>query len=260
MDEVPVELSPFVVSGEAETSWVATTTLVGTRTNQELTRVPATVDVLTADFMKDLGLFTMEDAAQFVAGINVVPRLEARNDDGRITYRGLAGSANTSRNFFTWYVPSDTYNVERYDFSKGSNSLMFGDSAPGGQATIYTKQARPSNFARLFTSYASFDAYRAQLDVNKSVRKNLFIRVNLVNRRNVTYVRGTNDTLRAGDVAVTYEPFKNTTLRLEAERGTLAILPGENGRTLCLVLSPQGIPGRACFEARRLLAALPPLA
>ena len=45
---------------------------------------------------------------------------------------------------------------------------------------------------------------------------------------------------------------------LQAERGTLAILPGEDGRTLCLVLSPQGIPGQACFEARRLLAALPP--
>ena len=47
---------------------------------------------------------------------------------------------------------------------------------------------------------------------------------------------------------------------LEAEHGTLALLPGEEGRTLCLVLSPQGIPGQACFEARRLLAALAPLA
>ncbi len=47
---------------------------------------------------------------------------------------------------------------------------------------------------------------------------------------------------------------------LQAERGSLAILPWQDGRTLCLVLSPQGIPGQACFEARRLLAALPSLA
>lgn len=45
---------------------------------------------------------------------------------------------------------------------------------------------------------------------------------------------------------------------LEAERATLAILPGADGRTLCLVLAPEGIPGRALFEARRTLAALPP--
>jgi predicted regulator of Ras-like GTPase activity (Roadblock/LC7/MglB family) len=44
---------------------------------------------------------------------------------------------------------------------------------------------------------------------------------------------------------------------LEAERGTLAILPWEDGRTLCLTLSPHAIPGQALFEARRLLAALP---
>jgi predicted regulator of Ras-like GTPase activity (Roadblock/LC7/MglB family) len=43
---------------------------------------------------------------------------------------------------------------------------------------------------------------------------------------------------------------------LEAERGTLAILPWEDGRTLCLTLAPQGIPGQALFEARRFMAAL----
>ena len=38
-------------------------------------------------------------------------------------------------------------------------------------------------------------------------------------------------------------------------------LPYPGGSDLEIsVLSPQGVPGRACFEARRLLAALPPLA
>ena len=65
-------------------------------------------------------------------------------------YTGRTGSgagvgSGSSRNFFTWYVPSDAYNVERFDFNKGSNSLMFGDSNPGGQATIYTKRARSRN-------------------------------------------------------------------------------------------------------------------
>src|SRR6476661_7502464 len=119
-----VSLSPFTVSEADDKSWQATTTLIGSRTNQELSKLPVTVDVITAEFMRDVGAFNMEEAAQYVSGVNVTPRLESRNDD-RITYRGLSGSGS-SRNFFTWYVPSDAYNVERFDFNKGSNSMMFG--------------------------------------------------------------------------------------------------------------------------------------
>ena len=215
--EEVVALSPFTVSETDDKSWLATTTLIGSRTNQDLAKLPVTVDVITAEFMRDLGAFNMEDAAQYVAGVNVTPRLESRNDD-RITYRGLSGGGS-SRNFFTWFVPSDAYNVERFDFNKGSNSLMFGDSNPGGQATIYTKRARSRNMEELFASVGSYDAYRVQLDVNRRIRDNFFVRLNLVNRRNKTYVKGTNDVFRAGDLALTYEPFKTTTIRVELERG-----------------------------------------
>ena len=51
------------------------------------------------------------------------------------------------------------------------------------------------------------------------LRDDLFVRVNLVNRRNRTYVKGTNDVFRAGHIAFTYEPFKTTTIRIEGERG-----------------------------------------
>jgi outer membrane receptor for ferric coprogen and ferric-rhodotorulic acid len=119
--EEVIALSPFTVSDKDDKSWQATTTLIGSRTNQELIKVPVNVDVITSEFMRDLGAFSLEDAARFVAGVDVTPRLEARNDE-RVNYRGLS-TGGASRNFFTWYVPSDSYNVERYDFAKGSNSL-----------------------------------------------------------------------------------------------------------------------------------------
>lgn len=215
-DEV-VALSPFTVSDTDDKSWQATTTLIGSRTNQELIKVPVNVDVITSEFMRDLGAFSLDDAAAFVAGVTVTPRLESRNDE-RINYRGLS-TGGISRNFFQWYVPSDAYNVERYDFAKGSNSLMFGDSSPGGQATVYTKRARPRNTTEFFASYGSYEAYRFQLDANRKLHDKVFMRVNLANRRNKTYVRTTNDVFRAGHLALTYEPFKTTTIRIEGERG-----------------------------------------
>ncbi|MBL9190013.1 MAG: TonB-dependent receptor plug domain-containing protein [Opitutaceae bacterium] len=215
--EEVVALSPFTVSDTDDKSWQATTTLIGSRTNQELIKVPVNVDVITSEFMRDLGAFSLDDAAAFVAGVTVTPRLESRNDE-RVNYRGLS-TGGISRNFFQWYVPSDAYNVERYDFAKGSNSLMFGDSSPGGQATVYTKRARPRNTTEFFASYGSYEAFRFQLDVNRKLHEKLFMRVNLANRRNKTYVRTTNDVFRAGHIAFTYEPFKTTTIRIEGERG-----------------------------------------
>jgi hypothetical protein len=212
-----ITLSPFTVSDTDDKSWQATTTLIGSRTNQELIKVPVNVDVITSEFMRDLGVFSLDDAARFIAGVDVTPRLESRNDD-RINYRGLS-TGGMSRNFFTWYVPSDSYNVERYDFAKGSNSLMFGDSSPGGQATIYTKRARSRNTTEFFASYGSYEAFRFQLDANRRLHDRLFMRVNLVNRRNRTYVKGTNDVFRGGHIAFTYEPFRTTTIRIEGERG-----------------------------------------
>ena len=213
-----VTLSPFTVADTDDKSWQATTTLIGSRTNQELLKVPVNVDVITSEFMRDLGAFSHDDAARFVAGVDVTPRLESRNDE-RVNYRGLS-TGGISRNFFTWYVPSDAYNVERYDFAKGSNSLMFGDSSPGGQATVYTKKARPRNATELFASYGSYETFRFQLDANRRLHDKVFLRVNLANRRNRTYVRGTNDVFRAGHLALTYEPFPTTSIRVEAERGT----------------------------------------
>jgi hypothetical protein len=216
-DEV-VSLSPFTVSDTDDKSWQATTTLIGSRTNQELIKVPVNVDVITSEFMRDLGAFSLDDAATFVAGVTVTPRLEARNDE-RVNYRGLS-TGGISRNFFQWFVPSDAYNVERYDFAKGSNSLMFGDSSPGGQATIYTKRARARNSTEFLASAGSYDAFRFQLDVNRKLHDKVFVRVNLANRRNKTYVKNTNDVFRAGHIALTWEPFKTTTIRVEGERGT----------------------------------------
>jgi len=227
-DSEIVNLSAFTVSSDDDNSWVANSTLAATRTNQEIAKVPATVNALTSEFLRDLNLGTLEDSASFVAGITVQPRLESRNDDGRLSFRGLTAASNTSRNFFLWYVPSDTYNVERIDFSLGSNSLMFGDSAPGGQATSYTKRPQFRTFAEVYGSTASFGTSRVQLDVNTSYKKILAVRFNAVNRSDSSYIHHTYQRQHAADLALLFRPFKTTTVTLEGERGKQVRRRGEN--------------------------------
>src|SRR6266496_1925630 len=59
--ENPVELSPFVVATDRDTGWVASSTLLGNRSNEQILNLPLSVDVLTADFMRDMGVFAIED-------------------------------------------------------------------------------------------------------------------------------------------------------------------------------------------------------
>ena len=228
VDDDIVNLSPFVVGSDSDNSWVANTTLAANRTNQEIAKVPATINAITSEFIRDLNLGTLEDAASFVAGLTVQPRLESRNDDGRLSFRGLTAASNTSRNFFMWYVPSDTYNVERLDFSLGSNSLMFGDAAPGGQATAYTKRPQFRTFAEAFGSMASFGTTRAQLDVNTSFKKKLAVRFNAVDRSDSSYIHHTYQRQIAEDLALLFRPFKTTAITIEGERGKQVRRRGEN--------------------------------
>ncbi len=223
-----VNLSPFTVSSDDDNSWVATTTLAANRTNQDITKVPATISAITSEFMRDLSLGTLEDAANFVSGLTVQPRLESRNDDGRLSFRGLTAASNTSRNFFLWYVPSDTYNVDRIDFSLGANSLMFGDSAPGGQATTYTKRPQFRTFADVYGSFASFGTSRVQVDLNTSAKKRLAVRFNAVDRSDSSYIHHTYQRQIAEDLSLLFRPFKTTTIILEGERGKQVRRRGEN--------------------------------
>jgi outer membrane receptor protein involved in Fe transport len=178
-----VQLSPFVISTERETGWSATDTLSATRTKQALKDVPVNIDAITSDFIEDLGLNTADEVTQFVANVYAAPTMENDNQTDNFSFRGLSQRFNVSRNYFRWYVPSDTYNVERIDFGKGSNSLIFGDVEPGGQGSVFTKRALMKNFGTLVAQYGSEGAYRYQLDLNRKLRDGLALRFNAIRRQ-----------------------------------------------------------------------------
>ncbi len=223
-----VTLSPFIISTERDTGWSANDTLTATRTKQALKDVPVNIDAITSDFMEDLGLFSVDDITNYVANAYAPPTMENDSQSGAITFRGLTGSTAT-RNYFRWYVPSDTYNVERVDFGKGSNSLIFGDVEPGGQASVFTKRAQMRNFGELFAYYNHYGAYRFQLDYNRKLTDNLALRFNAVKRQERTYQDASTFGLEGQTLTTTWRPFRNTMIRLEYERGDFANVRGFGG-------------------------------
>lgn len=143
--ERPIELSPFVVSTNNDSGWLAGNTMLASRTNQPLKDTPVTIEALTTEFLLDVGAFDAMSAAEWIANATVSTEnsgvgstlnptgTEPPPDTNRFAFRGIPNEGGPTRNLFRWYVPSDTYNVERIDFGRGSNTLLFGDREPGGQ-------------------------------------------------------------------------------------------------------------------------------
>ncbi len=219
-DEV-FELSPFSVDTSGDEGWRASTTLTGSRTNQELKNIPISVDALTIEFMEDLGVNTLEDAAFYIAGMDAFRQDESRNDQDLSSFRGMVTggreNSQSARNNFIWYSRSDMYNVERLDFNKGSNSLMFGDTSPGGQASIYTKRAQFRDFGSAYLQYGSHDSYRVQLDVNRKLSEKHALRLNLVDKSERSYIDWGDDALKGIHLAGTFKATENTIFRVEFE-------------------------------------------
>ncbi|MEM9160671.1 MAG: TonB-dependent receptor [Verrucomicrobiota bacterium] len=219
-DDDIFELSPFVIDASQDEGWRAGNTLTGSRTNQALKNVPLSVDAMTTDFMEDMGIHSLDEAGEFIAGLEFPPSDERTNDNGA-SFRGLSlggrENAASSRNNFLWYPRTDSFNIERIDFNKGSNSLMFGDASPGGQATVYTKRAQFRDFGAASVLYGEHDTSRFTLDVNRKINDKAAFRINYVESSKRSYIDFGDDNVRGIHLASTVKLFENTTLRFEFE-------------------------------------------
>ncbi len=180
-------LSPFVVDAETDEGYAATQTLAGGRLNQSLKNTGAAIQVITKDFMDDIGATGIEELLQYttnseVAGIlgnftgasdggaGEVSTGEARRDpDGASRVRGLAAPDRT-RNFFKTDIPFDTYNTERVDINRGANSFLFGLGSPAGLVNNGLATARFRDSTEVSTRVGSGGenpSWRASFKINK---------------------------------------------------------------------------------------------
>ncbi|WP_414662236.1 TonB-dependent siderophore receptor [Horticoccus sp. 23ND18S-11] len=181
--DAAVQLSPFTVSTDKDVGFVATSSLAGGRLASDLADTPAAYSVITREFIDALNIVDLAQALEWTVNTN------ANNDNGAnltfaspttYTTRGV-GSSTPQRNFFPFYLNFDSYNLERFDFSRGPNSVLFGNGNIAGSANVVTKQAKYGRPLReIRTQIGSWETYRASLDVNQPVGKDAAVRANAV--------------------------------------------------------------------------------
>ncbi|MBI2512762.1 MAG: TonB-dependent receptor [Opitutae bacterium] len=237
--EEPLQLSPFVVKADHDTGYTATDSLAGTRLRTPLKDIAASVSVVTKDLMDDLGAKGSADLLVYTTGTEVVgvggnysgstqetaaqtfdPVRESTSPTTRV--RGLAAADETRNYFLTPGIPFDSYNTQSVTLNRGANSILFGFGSPAGiiENTLIAPVFKDRTQVKV--SAGSYGTYRQSLDFERVIIPGkLSLRLAQLddNRR---YEQ--DFTFRDQEryfASATYQPFRNTTLRVNAEHGHL---------------------------------------
>ena len=242
-DEKPIELSPFTVNSADDQGYRAANTLSGSRLNSSLADTPGALDVLTAEFLADIGATNLTEALEFSANFaidngdfdsqNVGNSVFPGSQSG-LSFRTRGLGASLARNYLeTDYRPA-FYTVERIDNSSGPNAVLFGLGSAGGVANITTKRAKLNRPAYgLDFQYDKYNSRRVTADVNQVlIPQTLGLRVNAVSEDTKRHRAHFGEQIHGVHVASTWRAGKRTEVRFEYElshtTGTVAYLGGNS--------------------------------
>ena len=225
--EEPLELSPFVVSTSKDNGYATASTLSGTRLNTDMRDVGASVTDLTSTFLADIGVSDFQDALKYVpgmdnniGGISGDPQNSAailNGDNFRV--RGFS-SGTMTRDFLPTRAGGDNYNLDRFSFARGPNSLLFGLGDPGGAVNFVSKRAMFRSISNVAIRFDDWGSFRQEADFNRVlIPGRLAARVALMNDHQMQERKPSGKDSQRGYGAVTFRPFRKTTVRANFEKG-----------------------------------------
>lgn len=134
-DQNVVNLSEFVINTNADYGYLATEALTATRIGTKLVETPLNINVITENFINDLGMDIVGEALRYTSSAN----FDENNDDsGSTSIRGF-GVQYVFRNGYEHLHSISLANVERVEVVKGPATMFFGQTRPGGIVNYITK-------------------------------------------------------------------------------------------------------------------------
>jgi outer membrane receptor for ferric coprogen and ferric-rhodotorulic acid len=179
-----VVLSPFVVSAEEDSGYLATATLAGSRVRTDLKDLASSLSVVTKQFMNDIGAVNNTSLLTYTTNTEVgglygnfagvgntyingaaetATNLLRPQTNTRV--RGL-DSADNTRDFFGTDIPWDGFNIGRVDMQRGPNSILFGIGSPAGIINTSVNTAGFKTEGNVQTRTGSFGGLRNSIDLN----------------------------------------------------------------------------------------------
>ncbi|MCX6955970.1 MAG: hypothetical protein NTV51_27845 [Verrucomicrobia bacterium] len=221
--EEAITLSPFEVRTDADVGYTAANSLAGGRINTALKDTPAAISVVTRQFMDDI--LATDPGSVVEWAVNMTPNYEQQKSSfSTYSYNprnlGFAGGTYATRNYFLWYGLSDDYNIERYEFARGPNGTVFGDTNLGGIPTTWSKRAQfGKTRTTVQTRVDSYGGWRATLDHNLPLTARLGVRLNLMRDAKQDWYDVARNRTHALALAATYRVTRDDEIRVDGETG-----------------------------------------
>ncbi|HYC70029.1 MAG TPA: TonB-dependent receptor plug domain-containing protein [Opitutaceae bacterium] len=138
--EETITLPSFTVSSQRSNAYRATDSMSAARIRGALIDTPATVNVITGDFLKDISAASLFDATQYVSGIGNGRLAGGSGILDRQTIRGYENDGRTIDNFNSSFQANlDPLLYERVEIVKGPNAILAPTGTPGGSINVITK-------------------------------------------------------------------------------------------------------------------------
>ncbi|MEO6246929.1 MAG: TonB-dependent receptor plug domain-containing protein, partial [Opitutaceae bacterium] len=227
-----ITLSPFTVSAGKDVGFVAASSLAGGRIATALKDTPVAYSVVTAEFLEAFNLTDVAEATQWSVNSTVVDADGTNRAfgtsvaNGGLRTRGVSTGLPT-RNFFPYLTTADSYNLDRVDYGRGPNAVLYGAGGVGGTVNSVTKQADPTKtFQNARIQIGSYNRYRFTGDVNQALNRQFAVRANVVWDQSDTWRDNEWKDRYGAHLAATYKPTARLTLRAEGEYGKSRELRG----------------------------------
>lgn len=165
-----VLLSPFEVVAEQEPGYRASNSVTASRFALPIKDTPMSIQVVTDEFIRDIGARDALDSLSYVSGITQGPaaiRLEGSNS---FNIRG-ATSSFTLRNGVLSYGFNDGYNIERWEVLKGIVGMMYGDRNLGGVVNSVSAQPKEKAGGEVYMRFDENDSWRFTTRVTGPLNK-----------------------------------------------------------------------------------------
>jgi len=206
-----LKLEDFVVTSTASSGYRATNSITATGVGTPIGDTPATIMVVTQDFIDDTRSDLINDALRFVPGVTTQP-----SNESQPFVRGFQGTY-TLRNGVFRRQNLTTWNVNDVEVIQGPSSIFYSNIRPGGVINYTTiKPVLGQNFATIEVDAGQYEYRRAEAAFNAG--NDVFaVRVDLGNSYSNEDRIGQNIQENFLSVGLTWKITPNQQITLEAD-------------------------------------------
>ncbi|MFY9608732.1 MAG: TonB-dependent siderophore receptor [Blastocatellia bacterium] len=168
------------------TDYQTVTVNSATKTLTPLRDLPQSITVVTQQQIRDQLMTSLGDVVRYVPGVTAH---QGENNRDQIVIRGVSSSAdfflNGVRDDVQYY--RDLYNLDRVEFLRGPNAMVFGRGGGGGVINRVSKEAGFAALRELTLQGGSYNNKRVAMDFDQPVDNKVAFRINGVYENSASF-------------------------------------------------------------------------